>query len=461
MDHQPLHPSTAQGSDPGRLTTVSTALAAAALLPALPASAGDLTPIGFTGPGRFSLAYTPSSAIPAVRVLQTRTGLEASGWQTAHQVHLDWESGVLLLDSVFATPPRGAMFRLVESPEGWASISEPLPALPGGTYTLTYAINGAGRMALTCDTSPDSDDARAALWDGDEIVDLGIIPGEQQSWAFGISSSGQVIGRAGMGVHSGAHRWHAFVYENGTKSALPKMGGGTSVYQRAIAYDINDRDQIAGQNRTSTWGDFHAVVWTKTGDTWNPPTDLGTAPGGNNAAAQAISPSGEFVAGYSNLSGDNSPQPCLWSKNGGTWTVEPLGSFGGTYGHSSDVTDTGEIVGYALDATNTYRPFYLSESDGTVRLDAPEGYHTYARCLTAEGLVLGHTTSAFGNSQACYWKKTPGGWQYHNLNFEVPLPPGWKLGTLLDVTPDGNAAVNVHVPEAGWRAAVLDLKNGS
>jgi probable HAF family extracellular repeat protein len=80
-----------------------------------------------------------------------------------------------------------------------------------------------------------------------QIIDLGVLPGQSDSIAFGINASGTVVGRSGS---------RAFFYKNCQMADLGLLPGGLS----AIAVAINNNGMVAGYAGGSDQG-THAVSW--------------------------------------------------------------------------------------------------------------------------------------------------------------------------------------------------------
>jgi probable HAF family extracellular repeat protein len=80
-----------------------------------------------------------------------------------------------------------------------------------------------------------------------EVIDLGVLPGQQDSIAFSINASGTVVGRSGS---------RAFTYHDCQMSDLGLLPGGAS----AAANAINNQGMIAGLAKGSDAG-THAVSW--------------------------------------------------------------------------------------------------------------------------------------------------------------------------------------------------------
>src|SRR5438067_3343194 len=80
-----------------------------------------------------------------------------------------------------------------------------------------------------------------------QVIDIGVLPGQQDSLPLGINASGPVVGRSGS---------RAFVYHDCSIYDLGLLPGGSS----AVANAINNQGMIAGQAVGSDGG-THAVSW--------------------------------------------------------------------------------------------------------------------------------------------------------------------------------------------------------
>lgn len=126
-----------------------------------------------------------------------------------------------------------------------------LGVLPGEVYPLlhhsqAYAINNLGQV-VGFSTSVRPPDApihspqfpRATLFMAGIPEDLGTLGG-WSSYAYAINNRGEVVGEAG----DSAQVMRAFFYANGVMTELPGLGG-----QRSIAYDINDAGDVVGMRQ--------------------------------------------------------------------------------------------------------------------------------------------------------------------------------------------------------------------
>ena len=92
------------------------------------------------------------------------------------------------------------------------------------------------------------------LWQAGKVHRLGLLPGDDRGRAWAVNERDQVIG---FTQNRGADRGeHGFVWENGTLTALPTLGGRLS-----LPVALNDRGRIVGW-ATNKAGQGHAVLWT-------------------------------------------------------------------------------------------------------------------------------------------------------------------------------------------------------
>ena len=121
------------------------------------------------------------------------------------------------------------------------------------------------------------------------VEDLGALPGDTSSVAWGINEQGDVVGWS-----QGSTGTHAFVFtDGGGMAALPGLPGRP----RTVARDISDTGDIVGSANAGGVDLGHAVLWT--GATVQ---DLGTLGTGAYSEAWGVNNLGQ-VAGWSYTSG--------------------------------------------------------------------------------------------------------------------------------------------------------------
>ena len=122
-----------------------------------------------------------------------------------------------------------------------------LPLIPDGTLALGKAINNQGHVAgwglVTVEGSTTSV-THAFFWDGLTTIDIGTLPGFEESVAFDINDVGQIVGRSFQPGN------HAFLWRDGVmidlNNFLPPAFDGASMTAKAI--NRNGEILLAGAN---------------------------------------------------------------------------------------------------------------------------------------------------------------------------------------------------------------------
>jgi probable HAF family extracellular repeat protein len=169
----------------------------------------------------------------------------------------------------------------------------------------------------------------AAVFHGGGVVtDLGTLGGTD-SIAYGVNSSGQIVGRA----RNAQELNRAFIYQNGVMTSLGTLGGTGSVGEA-----INDAGSAVGYAQDVN-DQFRGFVYSA-----GVMTSIGTL-GGNESQALDINNAGQVVGFARNASGN--PRAIMY-ENGVLMdlnTLLPAGSGWSVLEIAHEINDSGWIVG--------------------------------------------------------------------------------------------------------------------
>lgn len=260
-----------------------------------------------------------------------------------------------------------------------------LGALPSGPSSFAYSVNARDQVAGesqngAVDPLTGWPEAEAVVWKRGKIIPLGTLGGTQ-SVAYVNNDRGEVVGAAtndavdpfadtpvdsadtacnasGGGTFAtnilffpSATEVRAFRWTKTTgMQDLGTLGGSDSG-----AYLVNNLGQIAGLSFTSFVPNSNGsptvdpFLWED-----GKMTDLGGL-GGTWGSAVFLNNHGQVV-GCSNLPGDVTTHPFLWTRTGG---MQDLGTLGGTFGHADSISENGEVVGFATTARDEHGHAFL------------------------------------------------------------------------------------------------------
>lgn len=104
----------------------------------------------------------------------------------------------------------------------------------------------------------DNTTTHAFLWENDVMNDLGTLPGDFWSFAFGINTKGQVVGQS---CNMDFSVCRAFLWKDGLMMDLNSLIPAASPLSLLVAFTINSREEIVGQALLGT-GELHAFLAT-------------------------------------------------------------------------------------------------------------------------------------------------------------------------------------------------------
>ena len=315
--------------------------------------------------------------------------------------------------------------------------------LPGGDdESKAYGINASGQVVGdgSAATGP-----RGYLWSNGVMTDLGDIPGgDDESRARGINASGQVVGHSRSSL-----TMRGFLWENGLMTGLGDLTSYPSGWVEADA--INDNGQTVGHAQLKGQGsDNHPFLWEN-----GVMTDLGELPGavtGGSARteAYAINNSGQVVgrsklpAGYRAFLWQNGTMTELGALPGGDGTSEALG-----------INASGQIVGFCGSATGD-RPVLWQNGTVSDLGDLPGGdAKGQAYGINGPGQVVGQSDSGRG-WLGFVWDPNGG---MRDLNQMLPADVAggetWKIRLARGINDAGQIAAEGRVPTGQEHAILL------
>lgn len=276
-----------------------------------------------------------------------------------------------------------------------------LGTIGGGFASTAFGINSSGQVVgQSMDTTGSL--LRGFFWDG-TMHDLGGLPGFPQSAAFAINDAGEIVGAS---YALGDIVSYGVLSTSG--SPLQNLGG-------FLARDINNAGVVVGA-ATINAGDpqFVPKAVRYVGGMQEL---LGTL-GGDNSQALAINDNG-WIVGGSTLSANSAPHAFAWI-NG---AMHDLGTLGGDLSFAHDISPSGVVVGVSKTAGGALHAFSLVvDAAGSVSaftdLGGLNGDNSAACAVNGGGEVVGAS-----NDKATRWSAG----QVIDLNTRISPSAGWVL----------------------------------
>jgi probable HAF family extracellular repeat protein len=161
-----------------------------------------------------------------------------------------------------------------------------------GLGAFAFDINNDGQIvgsAYSPQMTPLGPMQHAVLWQDGAITDLGLLPGDEDSGAAAINTSGQIVGSSGRTDPDTYESFYRpFLYSGGVMTAIPVPSW------EAYASDINDSGVVVGTMRAGGgFSKFHAFIFAD-GVVTNLNTVIPTA-GLHLMSAKAISNDGRIA----------------------------------------------------------------------------------------------------------------------------------------------------------------------
>jgi len=337
-----------------------------------------------------------------------------------------------------------------------------LGAVPGGANSQPSWISASGLIAGfsdngVIDPQTGQPEGVAVLWDDGKIINLGTVPGGTESLAISVNSRGQVVGFSNndipdaFSINGFPTQTRAFLWQNGVIRDLGTLGGSDS-----MAAFANDRGQIVGFSYTDSTVNpitgvptLHAFMW-QDGEM----TDLGSLGGSLGSllfnTLGGMNNRGEVV-GASDLAGDLTAHPFLWTKSQG---MKDLGTLGGTFGYANWINDAREVVGISTNSGDqALHGFFWRDGVMTDLETVGSDPNSEAKGVNLQGQVVGSSFDCCGNDlHGFLWEN---GGPIVDLNTLVRPNSDLTVLNAFDINDRGEIAGDGVLPNGDVRAVLL------
>ena len=276
---------------------------------------------------------------------------------------------------------------------------------------------------------------RAVLWKGRKIMNLGIVPGGNESIAISVNNSGQVVGISDNGVADPFSlfglgvQMRTFFWQNGNLEDIGTLGGPDALPGPGCD---NQRPGIAvGVSYTSFTPNASTGIPTQDPFLWDngKMIDLGNL-GGTVGLGQCANNRGDVI-GQATLPGDAVMHGFVW-RNG---HMKDLGTLGGGNSEAIWINDAGDIVGSADLPTPGIHDAVRWHHGKILDLGTVDGDPcSRGSGINSRGQIVGGSSDCRNFLHAFVWEE---GSPMLDLNTLIPAGSGLQLTNAIDINDRG------------------------
>lgn len=308
----------------------------------------------------------------------------------------------------------------------------------GGFEAVAFGLNDAGQV-VGWSIVGEEIIRHAYLWTDGTMVDLGVLPGDEESTARDVNDAGVVVGTSESGIQEGSGTYHPFLWSAGELTELPGLGG------QGWAVRINEGGTVCG----FSWDEFgaeRAVTWTD-GEV----TDIAGGSGRERQRALGLNDAGHTVGmEYTPMFGPGE----AFRFDGTSWTV--IGGLDHPYqsAEAHDINASGLAVGFSSFPSGAWHAA-LWEPGATQPIDLgtlPELPYAELYAVNDDGVAVGRSYDPEGQSLAILWD----GEQLLDLNTLMPEDFEGFLWEARDINASGQIAATALV-DGHWEALLLNV----
>jgi probable HAF family extracellular repeat protein len=299
---------------------------------------------------------------------------------------------------------------------------------------------GAPRAFLFADANGDG------IADPGEMVNLGALPGDTASYAYGVSNAGQVVGTSRAVPLPGDGNERAVRFNPGGAPTDLGLGQGSNAYS-SNATGVNDAGQIVGGALSGPA--YRPFLRSASGALT---TFTLAAPYNVSGEAHAVNSAGDVVGYSGGFAGDSG----FIRTAGGTITPVGFPSPSLPYNYAWDVSDSGVVSGEGFNSAGDYHAFRYAAGSGEVvdlgtlpGFGSSEGYG-----VNDNGDVVGRAEpldTVGGPTHAFIYQ----GGAMRDLNGIIAPDSGWVLTEAHAINGQGAVAGFGTAPDGATRGFLL------